>query len=322
MYYLGIDLGSYGLESVLLDEKGGRIWIDHALVGGEPIEALRGMAGRLLETYKVVEIGRVGVTGSGWRLAKSVLDAEYAGEELILLQEYCQRLYPELVSIVKIGYEEAAVCHLHQLPKRRGRQNECIRNLGALYQQQLERWQITPKEWNQLEEDTNSEELHISAKCPAFMLRDMVKYEQMGLPRALIASKMDEALVRCYLQNTAKDDIFAGEILFIGLLSNSAGAVRALEQETGQSVRAGNQYSYLAAEAAAAKVSQLPADGLKWRGMAILHDAYTYGFTHCEDGCGKHCALTQFKRDGQIHAVWGGKCDRWDNFIPEQDNAH
>lgn len=317
MYYLGIDLGSYGLESVLVDEKGTHVWTDQTITVGSPLEALRNMVKRLLKAYKAEDIVRVSVTGSGWRLAKAVLGAEYAGEEMGLVQAYAEQYYPELASIVKIGYEETAICHLHQPPKRRGRKNECIRNLGAFYQQQLERWQMSAAQWNQLEGTAGNEELHISAKCPAFMLRDMVKYEQMGLPKALIAEKMDEALIRCYLQNTAKDDEFTGEILFVGLLANSRGAVRALERECGQAVRTGEQYAFLGAKAAALKAMQETGSALKWRGEAILHDRYDYGFAHCEDGCGKRCALTQFKINDQLQAVWGGKCDRWDNFIPE-----
>lgn len=317
MYYLGIDLGSYSLESVLVDEKGTLVWRDQALTAGDPLRALQQMAERLLKAHNAEDIVCVAATGSGWRLVKAVFGAEYAGEEMELIQAYCEAHYPELASIVKIGYEETAVCHLHQPPKRRGRKNECIRNLGAFYQQQLERWQMSAAQWNHLEEEADNEELHISAKCPAFMLRDMVKYEQMGLSKALIAEKMDEALVRCYLQNTAKDDEFAGEILFVGILANSLGAARALERETGQTVRTGEVYAFLGAEAAALKAVKDMADRVKWRGEAILGDRYSYGFAHCEDGCGKHCALTQFKINDQLQAVWGGKCDRWDNFIPE-----
>ncbi len=322
MNNLGIDLGSFGLESVLVNENGERVWSDHALTDGEPVDALQKMVKRLTRQYDAGEIKRVGVTGSGWRLAKAMLGAEYAGEEMVLLQAFCEAHYPQLASIVKIGYEETAVCHLHQMPKRRGRRNECIRNLGAFYQQQLERWQMSEAAWNHLEIERGNEELHISAKCPAFMLRDMLKYEQMGLPKALIASKLDEALVRCYLQNTAKDDVFSGEILFIGRLAASRGAIHVLKQETGQAVWADEDNCFLSAEAAAVQVGQMDAVEGTWRGQLIAGDRYDYGFAHCEDGCERHCALTQFIINQQVQAVWGGKCDRWDNFIPTQNNAH
>lgn len=46
MYYLGIDLGSYSLESVLVDEKGTLVWRDQALTAGDSLRALQQMAER------------------------------------------------------------------------------------------------------------------------------------------------------------------------------------------------------------------------------------------------------------------------------------
>ena len=319
MYSLGIDLGSYGLEGVLINEAGECVWTAQTLVEGEPLKALRLLVEGLIGQYEAESIAWVGVTGSGWRLAKALLGAVYAGEEMELLQSYCESHYPQIASIVKIGYEETAVCHLHQPPKRRGRKNECIRNLGAFHQQQWQRVKMTSEQGEALKAAENAE-LHISAKCPAFMLRDMVIYEQMGLPKTMIAAKVDEALVRCYLQNTAKDDVFTGEILFTGLLAESDGAAWALALETGQRVWTDARHCFLGAEAAALKAAGW--QPFTWRGEAVLSDKYDYAFVRCEDGCERHCSLTQFKINGAVQAVWGGKCDRWDNFIPEQDDAH
>lgn len=318
MIDVGIDLGGYSLEAVGLDEQGKRVYHFSDLVKGKPLVALRALFDDLSGVFAPTDIRAVGVTGSGWRLVKATVGAVYVGEEGELLHQWCAAKYPQADSLVKIGYEETLFCHLQQGLKRRGKKNECIRNLGAFYWEQLNRW---GEAIGQVAGDDGQTDLevHLSAKCPAFILRDLVKYEQMGLPRALLVGPMVEALVRCYLQNTAKDETFAGDIVFTGLLAESDWAAQILARLTGQKVLCAEDNRFLAAEAAAAQLGQL--EPSPWSAQGLIDDQYSYMQAYCEDGCGKHCSLIRFVVNGEVKAVWGGKCDRWDNFISGWDNG-
>lgn len=308
MYYLGVDLGADALASVVNDEKMQPLFWHQEKVSGDVLGALKRCAEFFISHIGDNAAGLF-VTGSGARLAAAVLGADGIIAAEKGAEEYLKVFYPDIQSLVKLGYEENLVLHLYKPPKRRGKKNDCIRNLGAFWQQQLERYRLSVSEWDQLQ----GEPLHISAKCNNFMLRDMLRLEQQGFARKDIASGVNEALVRCFLQNTAKDDVFEGKILLTGIMAQSRAIAEVLASETNTDVVTDEKGAFLFAQSAAYQASLAKIDKPKWRGRAVLDDEYRHEAARCEDGCENKCALTKFFVGETLAAIWGGKCDRWND---------
>lgn len=315
-YYMGVDLGADGLRVVLIDEANDLVgqWVGR--VKGEPILALQKMMGQVFREYPVQEIARVGVTGSGYHLLNAVLGADYKQNGIECLSKFLQEKMPRVKTVVQIGYQETAVLSVDEPAKRKGKKNECVRGLGAFWQGQMEAMGLDVGDWDRLaQEAVGSLEVRISAKCPLYMARDVVEKQQWGYLQGAVIRGINEAIVRCFMQNTAKayqftEDVEA-DVLFIGNASKSQSLCQALAKFCGgqRVVTGADEQVYYAWAIAGLAKDQGDGAG-KWRGEQILTDQYAHDFRQC-DGCENQCALTDFMINGEIKGVWGGRCDKW-----------
>ena len=100
-YYLGIDIGSISLKTVLLDNEGNVTDTTYQRSDGQPIKILREVLNGFDEDI-TKNIAGVGVTGSGRSLAKVYIGADLIIDEITAQATAVLNHYPDTKTIVEI----------------------------------------------------------------------------------------------------------------------------------------------------------------------------------------------------------------------------
>ncbi|HEC43112.1 MAG TPA: hypothetical protein ENI20_09820 [Bacteroides sp.] len=105
-YYLGIDIGSISINTVILDEKGQIHYERYDYCEGRPFEQLKQILDEVLEALPDKQPSNLAFTGSGGKLASEILGGIYINE-VISQSAAVSHLHPE----VRISYSRGSRLH-------------------------------------------------------------------------------------------------------------------------------------------------------------------------------------------------------------------
>ena len=105
MLYIGLDIGSVSVETVVLDSDGAiKKILPYTRHFGEPIKVLLKHFEQL--STEIDTVNDIRVTGAGGKLVASILGVDFINE-LPAQIEAARRLYPYARSIIDIGGEDS-----------------------------------------------------------------------------------------------------------------------------------------------------------------------------------------------------------------------
>lgn len=100
--FLGLDLGSISLNTVIIDPNGNILENYYDYCHGQPFLMLKRRLSDLLSRYKTEQFQLVALTGSGGKLAAELIGGKFVNE-IIAQSKSVSKLYPDARTIIEMG---------------------------------------------------------------------------------------------------------------------------------------------------------------------------------------------------------------------------
>ncbi|MFH2125727.1 MAG: BadF/BadG/BcrA/BcrD ATPase family protein, partial [Pseudomonadota bacterium] len=153
--YLGLDVGSVSLDTVVLDHDGQILLADYTRTKGRPLAVASQVLGEVLERFGRESFAAVAVTGSGAPTLAPLLGGEVVNE-IIAAARGVQRLCPQAHTIIDMGGEDAKLILVSPGPDGGLRIEDfamntmCAAGTGSFLDQQSHRLQLTIEQFSEI----------------------------------------------------------------------------------------------------------------------------------------------------------------------------
>jgi len=229
--YLGLDIGSVSVNTVLLNQDGEVIWEDYTRHQGQPLAT----AYNILENLPGSAKG-LGVTGAGGKLISQLLGGLLVNE-VVAQAKAMGRYHPQIRTVIEIGGEDSKLILLRYDPKMGTSIVEdfamntiCAAGTGSFLDQQAKRLGLSiEKEFSQLALKSNNPP-RIAGRCSVFAKSDMIHLQQIGTADYDIVAGLCLAVARNFKSNIAQGKKFIKPISFQGGVAANLGMVRAFQE--------------------------------------------------------------------------------------------
>ncbi len=234
MNYLGIDLGSISVNTVVLNSKGEVLEEHYDFSHGRPFKVLFDRLTKILKTYSDLS-GTIAFTGTGGKLASELLSGIVVNE-IVAQSKAVMTLYPEVRTIIEMGGEDSKLIFLEKDHLKAGLKlsdftmnSLCAAGTGSFLDQQAKRIGVSiEKEFGELALQSK-EPPRIAGRCSVFAKSDMIHLQQVATPVYDIIAGLCYAVARNFKTTLGKGKNLEKPILFQGGVAANAGMVRAFE---------------------------------------------------------------------------------------------
>jgi predicted CoA-substrate-specific enzyme activase len=232
-YFLGLDIGSVSLNTVLSDELNNVIEEYYDFTQGKPFHTLLHRLTDLLGKYPAERIRVTGITGSGGKTATEIIGGTYVNE-IIAQATAVSRLYPETRTIIEIGGEDSKIILLEKEPGKEfprltdfEMNSICAAGTGSFLDQQARRIGLSiEKEFGELALKS-VDPPRIAGRCSVFAKSDMIHHQQIATPLHDIVAGLCYALARNFRSTIARSKEIKKPVVFSGGVAGNAGMIRA-----------------------------------------------------------------------------------------------
>ena len=305
---LGVDIGSVSTKGVVIDDQGRILASEYLWTEGDPISATKKVISSLEgQLSSSVEIRSVGTTGSARRLIGTMLEADAVKNEITAHARGTLLRHPGVRTIIEIGGQDSKIILLQEGVVTDYAMNTlCAAGTGAFLSSQAKRLGIPVEDLGEMAL-TSQNPSKIAARCTVFAESDMIHKAQIGHAKEDLVAGLCQAVVSNYLNNVGKGKRIEGPVAFQGGVSKNKGVAQAFRAELGQELLVDPDSHLMGALGAAvlAKGARR-AKSFDWEiaDLAFQTRAHTCG------GCGNHCEIVSFYRDGSLLDAWGNRCEK------------
>lgn len=234
--YLGLDIGSVSLNTVLLDEELNVIENYYDYVHGKPFTVLRNRLESILKSHDSSSIEGIALTGTGGKLASDLIGGTFVNE-IIAQASSAGRLYPDAQTVIEIGGEDSKLIILKKDPANGHSRlvdfemnSICAAGTGSFLDQQARRIGVPiEKEFGEMALKS-VDPPRIAGRCSVFAKSDMIHHQQIATPLHDIVAGLCFALARNFRSNVARSKEFKKPIIFSGGVAANSGMVRAFKE--------------------------------------------------------------------------------------------
>ena len=313
--YLGIDLGSTTVKSVLIDDKMQLLDSFYAGNEGSPLNKLLPKIQALLSSIPpTAKLAAICTTGYGAALAKAALNAQYAEVETMAHQKAACAFDPNTSYVIDIGGQDMKCIKVkHGIIKDMQLNEACSSGCGSFIETFAKQLNLTLTQFVQsAEKSTNPADL--GTRCSVFMNSKVKQAQRDNVPLPDIAAGLCFSIVRNALYKVLRihDSAELGSHVVVqgGTFLNDA-VLRAFELLIGREVIRPNIAGLMGAFGAALLAQERY---LHDRQELVIKDDYfdlskiKIRQFRCK-GCSNHCLLTMNTfLSGQKH-IHGNRCD-------------
>lgn len=304
---LGVDIGSVSTKGVVLDDQGRILASEYLWTEGDPISATKKVISSLKQQLSSsVEIRWVGTTGSARRLIGTMLEADAVKNEITAHAKGTLLRHPGVRTIIEIGGQDSKIILIQEGVVTDYAMNTlCAAGTGAFLSSQAKRLGIPVEELGDMAL-TSQNPSKIAARCTVFAESDMIHKAQIGHAKEDLVAGLCQAVVSNYLNNVGKGKRIEDPVAFQGGVSKNKGVAQAFRTELGQELLVDPDSHLMGALGAAVLAKGAKrAKSFNWEiaDLAFQTRAHTCG------GCGNHCEIVSFYRDGSLLDSWGNRCE-------------
>jgi predicted CoA-substrate-specific enzyme activase len=221
-YYLGIDVGSISVNTVLIDQNKNIIEEHYTRIKGEPLQIAGRATAQITSRYKVAAIA---TTGSGGKLLKGRFI-----NEIVAQAASTTHLYPEVKTVIEIGGEDSKLICLNQGSLLDFSTNTiCAAGTGSFLDQQALRLGLNIEEFGKLALKSKHPP-RIAGRCTVFAKSDMIHLQQKGTPDFDIVAGLCLAVARNFVSNVGRAKKWRKKIAFQGGVAANTGMIKAFEK--------------------------------------------------------------------------------------------
>jgi predicted CoA-substrate-specific enzyme activase len=234
--YLGFDIGSVSLNTVVLDEKNNILEDYYDYVHGRPFNVLLDRLTYLLQRIPNESIDGIAITGTGGKLAVNLIGGALVNE-IIAQATSAGKLYPEARTIIEIGGEDSKLILLEKDPVTGSSRlvdfemnSICAAGTGSFLDQQARRIGVSiEKEFGAMAL-RSVDPPRIAGRCSVFAKSDMIHHQQIATPLHDIVAGLCFALARNFRSNLARSKEIKKPVVFSGGVAANAGMIKAFNE--------------------------------------------------------------------------------------------
>jgi len=313
--YLGIDVGSVTTKFAVLGKNDELITHLYLLTQGKPIEMVQqGLKQIKQQLPGDVDICGVATTGSARYLAGVIVGADLVKNEITSHAVAALLDIPEVQTIIEIGGQDSKLIIVRDgVVVDFGMNTVCAAGTGSFLDHQALRLSMSIEELSQRALGSSSP-VRIAGRCTVFAESDMVHKQQMGHRLEDIIYGLCQALVRNYLNNVGLGKDIRPPIVFQGGVAFNQAIVKALGEELNTEIIVPPHHEVMGAIGAALLVHEEMLNNnnrTKFKGFSVSEVEYHTSSFICKT-CPNQCEIAQLSLNGQVLALWGGRCDLWE----------
>jgi predicted CoA-substrate-specific enzyme activase len=235
-YFLGFDIGSVSLNTVILDQNNNIIEDYYDYVYGKPFNILNDRLASILEKYPLESINGIAITGTGGKIATELIGGTFVNE-IIAQATSTGILFPEARTVVEIGGEDSKLIILERDPANGHSRlvdfemnSICAAGTGSFLDQQARRIGVPiEREFGEMALKS-VDPPRIAGRCSVFAKSDMIHLQQIATPLQDIVAGLCFALARNFRSNVAKSKEIKKPVVFSGGVAANIGMVRAFRE--------------------------------------------------------------------------------------------
>ncbi|MFA5074011.1 MAG: acyl-CoA dehydratase activase [Nitrospirota bacterium] len=231
-FFLGIDIGSITVKTVLIDSHGSLFYEMYTRINGSPLPALERELAALERVVPKARIKAAAITGIGGKQVAEIIGATFLNE-ILSQAAFAERFYPDARTIIEMGGEDAKLILLekdHTLSGIRIKDfcmnTACAAGTGSFLDQQASRLQLSIEEFSTLALKSKNPP-RIAGRCSVFAKSDMIHLQQTATPHYDIVAGLCHAMARNFKATIGKGRKYETPALFLGGVAANLGMRRA-----------------------------------------------------------------------------------------------
>lgn len=319
-FWLGVDVGSTSSKAVLVDGTSLEI-ADEAYEFNQrdPMGAIRTVVTAIASRNPDKPIRGGATTGSGRRLAKALLDAPLAIDEISCQAVGCMLTNRNIRSIIEIGGQDSKFIALDErgVPTWFAMNSICSAGTGSFLSSAAREFDLAVSDLGACARSAQCS-VSITGRCGVFAESDIVSKQQAGYPASGIVKGMCRALAQNFLHNVCRSRRLERPIMFTGAVALNEGVADAFGELCGEDIEIHDDPRVSGALGAA--FLALTRDALG--GFTVCQpdtefDSYTF---QCQ-GCSNDCEVSLVHRDRRIVCALGSRCGAHDRHSGREIEA-
>lgn len=240
MKYLGSDIGSISVNTVVLNDKKEVIEEYYDYSYGKPFNTLRDRLFSILQNHNDLS-GTIALTGTGSKLASELLNG-IAVNEIVAQSKAVMKFYPEIRTIIEMGGEDSKLIFLEKNEVKDGMKlsdfmmnSLCAAGTGSFLDQQAKRIGVSiENEFGEMAMKSENPP-RIAGRCSVFAKSDMIHLQQVATPVYDIIAGLCFAVARNFKSTLGKGKELVTPIIFQGGVAANKGMIRAFSEIYGLS---------------------------------------------------------------------------------------
>ncbi len=230
--FLGIDIGSITIKTVLLNEEKVVHFEAYTRIKGDPLRALERELRTISSRFPEEMICAAGITGSGGKQVAGIIGAVFVNE--ILSQSFFTgHFHPAARSIIEMGGEDAKLIIL--TPGKNSSEiiiedfamnAACAAGTGSFLDQQASRLHLTIEEFSSIALRSKTPP-RVAGRCSVFAKSDMIHLQQIATPDYDIVAGLCYAMARNFKATVGRGKRISTPVLFLGGVAANLGMRRA-----------------------------------------------------------------------------------------------
>ena len=235
-YFIGFDIGSVSLNTVILDKDNNILEEYYDYVHGKPFNVLNERLTLILDKISPELINGIAITGTGGKLATELIGGIFVNE-IIAQATSTGHLFPDARTVVEIGGEDSKLILLEKDPLNGHSRlvdfemnSICAAGTGSFLDQQARRIGVPiEKEFGEMALKSVNPP-RIAGRCSVFAKSDMIHHQQIATPLHDIVAGLCFALARNFRSNVARSKEIKKPVVFSGGVAANIGMVKAFRE--------------------------------------------------------------------------------------------
>ncbi|MEX0987034.1 MAG: acyl-CoA dehydratase activase [Bacteroidales bacterium] len=233
--HFGFDIGSISINTVVMDNNRKIMENRYDQCHGKPFELFLKILDALASKYAMEQVGLVGLTGTGGKLAQTLVGGHYINE-IVAQSASVASLYPEVKTIIEMGGEDSKLIFMEDGGSGTSRLSDfemntlCAAGTGSFLDQQANRIGVSiENEFGELSLKSKDPP-RIAGRCSVFAKSDMIHLQQIATPVHDIVAGLCFAVARNFISTLGRGKTIHFPVVFQGGVASNIGMVRAFRE--------------------------------------------------------------------------------------------
>ena len=327
--YLGVDCGSVSTKCTLLDNSGHYIGGVYLPTAGRPVLQVLTLMRNVGERYGHL-LGNetpivIATTGSGRFLARKILGAAYAIDEITCQAEGVKTLYAEdTLSIIEIGGEDSKFIQIIDGVLFDYNMNPvCAAGTGTFLENLAELLGVNIKEEFSQKAFQADYAIDLGNTCTLLSQSTLVSAASQGLSLEAQLASLGYSSARNYLNKTVENRSREGKLVFTGATAKNHALAASFAAECDSDVHVPPHPELTGALGAALMARTFHIEEGHPHNSVISLDrlnTYTIEKNHCKTPCphDHYCQLDIIRFSDNSTFIYGDRCGRFSELVKEK----